>query len=72
MNEKSVAILVLWLPLCFMLLPARFSGIHLTINLPLNKATTSGAIRQIYQDSCAGEKLVKVVGEAPLVKSTSG
>lgn len=30
---------------------------------------TSRDIRQIYQDRYAGEKLVKVVGEAPLVKS---
>ncbi|KAI0402565.1 N-acetyl-gamma-glutamyl-phosphate reductase [Xylaria palmicola] len=46
-----------------------FRGIHLTINIPLNKAMTSREIRLIYQDRYAGEKLVKVVGEAPLVKS---
>ncbi|KAI8626863.1 N-acetyl-gamma-glutamyl-phosphate reductase [Xylariaceae sp. FL1651] len=46
-----------------------FRGIHLTINIPLNKTMTSRDIRQIYQDRYAGEKLVKVVGEAPLVKS---
>ena len=33
---------------------------------------TSRDIRQIYQDRYAGEKLVKIVGEAPLVKSISG
>lgn len=46
-----------------------FRGIHHTINIPLNKTMTSRNIRQIYQDRYAGEKLVKVVGEAPLVKS---
>ncbi|KHN98657.1 N-acetyl-gamma-glutamyl-phosphate reductase, type 1 [Metarhizium album ARSEF 1941] len=46
-----------------------FRGIHLTINIPLNKTMTSRDVRQIYQDRYAGEKLVKVVGEAPLVKS---
>lgn len=46
-----------------------FRGIHLTINIPLNQTMTSRDIRQIYQDRYAGEKLVKVVGEAPLVKS---
>ncbi|KAK7972909.1 nicotinate-nucleotide pyrophosphorylase -like protein [Apiospora saccharicola] len=49
-----------------------FQGIHHTINIPLNKTMTSRDIRQIYQDRYAGEKLVKVVGEAPLVKSISG
>lgn len=48
-----------------------FRSIHLTINIPLNKTMTSRDIRQIYQDRYAGEKLVKVVGEAPLVKSVS-
>ncbi|PHH93003.1 hypothetical protein CDD83_2492 [Cordyceps sp. RAO-2017] len=46
-----------------------FRGIHHTINIPLNKTMTSRDIRQMYQDRYAGEKLVKVVGEAPLVKS---
>lgn len=46
-----------------------FRGIHLTINIPLNKTMTSRDIRQIYQDRYAGEKLVKVVGEAPLVRA---
>ncbi|OAQ67170.1 protein arg-6, mitochondrial precursor [Pochonia chlamydosporia 170] len=46
-----------------------FRGIHHTISIPLNKTMTSRDIRQIYQDRYAGEKLVKVVGEAPLVKS---
>ncbi|KAI1150435.1 N-acetyl-gamma-glutamyl-phosphate reductase [Nemania diffusa] len=46
-----------------------FRGIHLTLNIPLNKTMTSRDIRQIYQDRFAGEKLVKVIGEAPLVKA---
>lgn len=33
---------------------------------------TSRDIRNIYQDRYAGEKLVKVVGESPLVKNISG
>lgn len=49
-----------------------FQGIHHTISIPLNKTMTSRDIRQIYQDRYAGEKLVKVVGEAPTVKNISG
>lgn len=49
-----------------------FQGIHHTINIPLNKTMTSRDIRQIYQERYAGERLVKVVGEAPLVKAISG
>lgn len=49
-----------------------FQGIHHTINIPLKQTMTSRDIRQIYQDRYAGEKLVKIVGEAPLVKSISG
>ncbi|KAI1263773.1 Aspartate/glutamate/uridylate kinase [Xylariaceae sp. FL1019] len=51
---------------------AWFQGIHHTINIPLNKTMTSRDIRQLYQDRYAGEKLVKVVGEAPSVKAISG
>lgn len=46
-----------------------FCGIHLTINIPFKKTMASRDIRQIYQDRYVGEKLVKVVGEAPLAKS---
>jgi N-acetyl-gamma-glutamyl-phosphate reductase/acetylglutamate kinase len=46
-----------------------FRGIHHTISIPLNKTMTSRDIRQMYQDRYAGEKLVKVVGEAPLVRN---
>ncbi|KAF7556608.1 hypothetical protein G7046_g6264 [Stylonectria norvegica] len=49
-----------------------FRGIHLTVNIPLNKEMTSREIRQIYQERYAGEKLVKVVGEAPVVKNIQG
>lgn len=49
-----------------------FQGIHHSISLPLNKTMSSRDIRQIYQDRYAGEKLVKVVGEAPTVKNISG
>ena len=33
---------------------------------------TSRDIRTLYQDRYAGERLVKIVGEAPLVKAISG
>lgn len=49
-----------------------FQGITHTINIPLNKTMTSRDIRQLYQDRYAGEKLVKVIGEAPSVKAISG
>lgn len=49
-----------------------FQGIQHTIHIPLKSPMTSRDIRQMYQDRYAGEKLVKVVGEAPLVKSISG
>ena len=43
-----------------------------TISIPLNKEMTSRDIRNIYQDRYAGEKLVKITGEAPLVKDIAG
>jgi len=49
-----------------------FQGIHHTINIPLNKEMKSRDIRNLYQDRYAGEKLIKIVGEAPLVKNISG
>jgi N-acetyl-gamma-glutamyl-phosphate reductase / acetylglutamate kinase len=49
-----------------------FQGIHHTINIPLSKEMSSRDIRNIYQDRYAGEKLLKVIGEAPLVKQISG
>jgi len=49
-----------------------FQGIHHTINIPLNKQMSSRDIRNLYQDRYAGERLIKIVGEAPLVKNISG
>lgn len=49
-----------------------FRGITLTISIPLSKEMTSRDIRQLYQDRYAGEKLIKVVGEPPLVSAISG
>ncbi|MCJ1318169.1 Protein arg-6, mitochondrial [Xylographa vitiligo] len=49
-----------------------FQGIHHTISIPLAKTMTSRDIRNLYQDRYAGEKLVKVIGEPPLVKNISG
>lgn len=49
-----------------------FAGIHHTISLPLADAMASRDVRQLYQDRYNGEKLVKIVGESPLVKNISG
>jgi N-acetyl-gamma-glutamyl-phosphate reductase/acetylglutamate kinase len=49
-----------------------FQGIHHTINIPLNQSMTSRDVRQLYQDRYAGERLVKIIGEPPLVKAISG
>ncbi|KAL5606373.1 hypothetical protein BROUX41_002790 [Berkeleyomyces rouxiae] len=46
-----------------------FRGIGVTIHIPLKTPMSSRDIRQIYQDRYAGEQLVKVVGEAPVVKN---
>ena len=49
-----------------------FQGITHTINIPLKEEMTSRDIRNIYQDRYAGERLLKIIGEAPLVKSIAG
>ncbi|KAI9823463.1 MAG: Protein arg-6, mitochondrial [Thelocarpon impressellum] len=49
-----------------------FQGIHHTISIPLKHEMTSRDIRTLYQDRYAGEKLVKVRGEPPMVKAISG
>jgi N-acetyl-gamma-glutamyl-phosphate reductase/acetylglutamate kinase len=49
-----------------------FQGIHHTISIPLKQTMTSRDIRQLYQERYAGEKLVKITGEPPLVKAISG
>jgi N-acetyl-gamma-glutamyl-phosphate reductase/acetylglutamate kinase len=49
-----------------------FQGIHHTINIPLKDEMSSRDIRALYQDRYAGEKLIKVIGEAPLVKNIAG
>ena len=49
-----------------------FQGIHHTISIPLKESMTSRDIRQLYQERYAGERLVKVTGEPPLVKAISG
>jgi|SRR5271167_847584 len=50
----------------------RFQGITHSINIPLSKKLTSRDIRNLYQDRYAGELLVTVSGEAPLVRDISG
>lgn len=49
-----------------------FQGISHTISIPLKQEMTSRDIRQLYQDRYAGERLVKIIGEAPLVKDIAG
>ncbi|KAI9688168.1 MAG: Protein arg-6, mitochondrial [Bathelium mastoideum] len=49
-----------------------FQGIHHTINIPLANPMASRDIRNLYQDRYAGESLIKIVGESPLVKNISG
>ncbi|KAE8551559.1 hypothetical protein EYB25_005449 [Talaromyces marneffei] len=49
-----------------------FQGIHHTISLPLKEVMSSRDVRNLYQDRYAGEKLVKIVGEPPLVKDIAG
>ncbi len=48
-----------------------FQGITHTISIPLNKPIDSRAIRNIYQERYAGEQLITVTGEAPLVRDIS-
>src|SRR5437762_2598572 len=50
----------------------RFQGITHSINIPLSKKLTSRDVRSLYQDRYAGEVLVTVSGEAPLVRDISG
>ena len=49
-----------------------FAGIHHTISLPLANVMASRDVRQLYQDRYAGEKLIKISGEPPLVKNIAG
>ncbi|KAL8948543.1 MAG: hypothetical protein Q9222_005277 [Ikaeria aurantiellina] len=49
-----------------------FQGIFHSISLPLSSTLTSRDIRTLYQDRYAGEPLVRIIGEPPLVKNISG
>jgi N-acetyl-gamma-glutamyl-phosphate reductase/acetylglutamate kinase len=49
-----------------------FQGIYHTIDIPLAKSMTSHDIRQLYQERYASEKLVRITGEPPFVKTISG
>lgn len=51
-----------------------FQGISHTISIPLkpDSKLTSRDIRNLYQDRYAGERLIHVTGEAPLVRDISG
>jgi len=50
----------------------RFQGITHTIHIPLNKKLSSRDVRNLYQERYAGELLITVTGEAPLVRDISG
>jgi N-acetyl-gamma-glutamyl-phosphate reductase/acetylglutamate kinase len=43
-----------------------------TISIPLSEKMNARDIRNLYQDRYAGEKLIKVIGEAPSVKNIAG
>ena len=49
-----------------------FQGITHTISIPLEEEMSSRDVRTLYQDRYAGERLLKITGEAPLVKSIAG
>ena len=49
-----------------------FQGITCTISIPLQKRMTARDIRNIFQDHYAGEKLITVTGDIPLVRDVSG
>lgn len=49
-----------------------FQGITCSVSIPLSKSMTARDIRNIFQDRYAGEKLIKVTGDIPLVKDISG
>ncbi|BFZ58536.1 Protein arg5,6, mitochondrial [Savitreella phatthalungensis] len=49
-----------------------FQGISCTVSIPLAKQMNARDIRNIFQDRYAGEKLIKVTGDIPLVKEISG
>jgi N-acetyl-gamma-glutamyl-phosphate reductase/acetylglutamate kinase len=49
-----------------------FQGITHTINIPLSQEMTSRDIRAIYQERYAGERLLKIIGDIPLVKGIAG
>ncbi|CAG8502349.1 8010_t:CDS:2, partial [Acaulospora morrowiae] len=48
-----------------------FQGITLTVNIPLSKSFKSAEIRELYEQRYAGEKLIKVTEDVPLVKEIS-
>ncbi|CAG8447480.1 1030_t:CDS:10 [Funneliformis caledonium] len=48
-----------------------FQGINITANIPLNKTFKSSEIKELFEQKYAGEKLIKVVEDIPLVKDNS-
>ena len=49
-----------------------FQGITHTISIPLKQEMSSRDIRAIYQERYAGERLLKIIGDIPSVKSIAG
>jgi N-acetyl-gamma-glutamyl-phosphate reductase/acetylglutamate kinase len=49
-----------------------FQGISCTVSIPLKSRMNARDIRNIFQDFYAGEKLIQVTGDIPLVKDISG
>ncbi|HEY6986161.1 MAG TPA: N-acetyl-gamma-glutamyl-phosphate reductase [Rhodanobacteraceae bacterium] len=51
---------------------AHFRGITMTVNLWLQRATTHASIEQRYREFYTGERLVRIVDEAPWVSRIAG
>ncbi|KAK7202986.1 hypothetical protein BZA70DRAFT_284495 [Myxozyma melibiosi] len=49
-----------------------FQGITLTISVPLSQRLTARDIKTLYEEKYAGERLISVSSEIPLVKEISG
>lgn len=72
-HEKEVSKQV-GMPIAFIPHVAQwFQGINNTVSIPLKpKSLTARDIRNIYQDRYQGEQLIRVSGEAPVVRDISG
>ena len=59
-------------PVCLMPhVAAFFRGITMTVSLDLREPLTKGALQAVYADAYAGEPLVKITDEIPLVRDAA-